>query len=207
MAAEDWFRNETWDAERASIFEDKLHRARRKEQYLRIQASTIARSNPEVAHALLDRYFALPEDFDHAQAHVDRATAFLAQGRVREALGAYESALAREALFPKLLTQAYVEFPFIVATREITSEYARALEILSLHKKRLMFPVDYFKWNAAHALIGHALNGAETPFRHARAALEAASKEHSGFRYHPSVGLVTTSLDHVVARLRKLCDS
>ena len=71
-------------------FDEKLRRARRKEQYLRIQACTLARSHPEVALKLLDRYFELQDDFDHAQAHVDRATALLALGRVGEALAAYE---------------------------------------------------------------------------------------------------------------------
>ena len=86
----DWFRNTTWDGIIERAFDEKLRRARRKEQYLRIQACTLARSHPEVALKLLDRYFELQDDFDHAQAHVDRATALLALGRVGEALAAYE---------------------------------------------------------------------------------------------------------------------
>jgi len=82
VASDDWFRNKTWDAATASVFEEKLRRARKKEQYLRIQASTIARTYPDVAHSLLDRYFELSDDFDHAQAHVDRAMAFLAQSKL-----------------------------------------------------------------------------------------------------------------------------
>ena len=85
----EWFRNTTWNASIERAFDDKLRRARRKEQYLRIQACTLARLHPDVALKLLDRYFALPNDFDHAQAHVDRATAYLALGRVAEALTAY----------------------------------------------------------------------------------------------------------------------
>ena len=71
----DWFRNTTWNKSVERAFDEKLRRAKRKEQYLRIQACTLARSYPEVALKLLDRYFELPDDFDHAQAHVDRATA------------------------------------------------------------------------------------------------------------------------------------
>jgi len=46
--SDDWFRNTTWDDAIERAFDEKLRRARMKEQYLRIQASTLARSHPEV---------------------------------------------------------------------------------------------------------------------------------------------------------------
>jgi hypothetical protein len=90
MSADDWFRNATWNEAIASAFEAKLRRAKRKEQYLRIQASMLARTSPAVAHALLDRYFELTDDYDHAQAHVDRASAYVAEERVEEAVASYD---------------------------------------------------------------------------------------------------------------------
>lgn len=201
----DWFRNTTWDDAIERAFDEKLRRARRKEQYLRIQACTLACSHPEVALKLLDRYFDLPDDFDHAQAHVDRATALIALGRVDEALAAYEAALTREAVFPNLQTQAYLDLPYIVATRGIRDQYRRALELLCGHESRLMFPVDRFRWHAAHALIAFATGEAGAAHNHAKRALEAASRDHSGFRYHPSVGLVTPQFEAVVKKLKVLC--
>jgi len=201
----DWFRNTTWDDAIERAFDEKLRRARRKEQYLRIQASTLARSNPDVALKLLDRYFELDDDFDHAQAHVDRATALLALGRVDCALAAYEAALAREAAFPNLQTQAYLDLPYIVATRGVRDQYGRALELLRRHESRLMFPVDHFRWHAAHALIVGATGEAGAVRSHAQRALEAASRDHSGFRYHPSVGLVTPQYEAIVKKLEALC--
>jgi tetratricopeptide (TPR) repeat protein len=201
----DWFRNMSWDDAIERVFDEKLRRARRKEQYLRIQACTLARSHPEVALKLLDRYFELDDDFDHAQAHVDRATALLALGRVDEALAAYEAALAREAVFPTLQSQAYLDLPYIVATRAVRDQYMRALELLGQHESRLMFPVDHFRWHAAHALIV-AATGETGPVRnHAERALQAASRDQSGFRYHPSVGLVTPQYEAVVKKLKTLC--
>jgi tetratricopeptide (TPR) repeat protein len=197
----DWFRNTTWDETIERAFDEKLRRARRKEQYLRIQACTLARDCPEVALKLLDRYFELPDDFDHAQGHVDRATALLALGRIDEALLAYEAALARESVFPNLLTQAYIELPYLVATRGISEQYKRALELLNLYQTRLMFPVDHFRWHAAYALITCATGDTETASAHANFALEAASRDHSGFRYHPSVGLVTKNYDDITRKL------
>lgn len=182
-----------------------MHRARRKEQYLRIQACTLARSHPEVALKLLDQYFSLKDDFDHAQAHVDRATALLALGRVSEAIGSYEAALAREAEFPNLQTQAYLDLPYLIATRCIRERYEYAIQLLERHAARLMFPVDRFRWHTAWALIAAEGHDAAAAKAHARHALDAAAREHSGFRYHPAVGLVTEQYDDVVKKLEGYC--
>ena len=197
----DWFRNTTWNESIERAFEKKLRRARRKEAYLRIQAGMLAPRHPEVALKLLDRYFQLPDDFDHAAAHVDRATAFLTMDRVNDAIASYEAALAREAAFPKLQTQAYLDLPYLIATRAIREQYNRALQLLQAYEARLMFPVDRFRWHAARALIAADSNEREVARLHAERAIEAANQEHSGFRYHPSVGLVTAQYDRVVGKL------
>ena len=201
----EWFRNTTWDEAIERAFDERLRRARRKEEFLRIQASTLASTHPEVALKLLDRYFKLPNDFDHAQAHVDRATALLTLGRVDEALIAYEAALAREAAFPNLKTDAYLDFPYVVAVRGIRSQYGRALELLGLHETRLMFLVDHFRWHTANALIASATGAAKAAHRHAERALDVSKRESSGFRYHPSVGLVTSQYDDAISKLEALC--
>ena len=207
MSAEDWYRNTEWTDAIAAHFEEKLRKARRKEQYLRIQASTLAPHHPAVALKLLERYFALPDDFDHAQAHVDRATALLTLGRVEDGLASYEAALAREGAFPKLQTQAYLELPFVIGVNAIESRYDRALEVLEKYKSRLTFPVDYFKWNTARALILAARGDSVGATANAKSALEAASREKSGFRHHPSVGLVTEDHRDVLQRLIRYCDA
>jgi tetratricopeptide (TPR) repeat protein len=197
----EWFRNRTWNDAVERTFNEKLRRARRKEQYLRIQASTLAVSCPEVALKLLDRYFELQDDFDHAQAHVDRATALLALGRVNDAMAAYEAALRREAVFPNLKTQAYLELPFLIATRGIREQYDRALHLLHAHEGRLMFAVDHFRWHAATAFIAADSQQHSVARLHAERALEAASCEHSGLRYHPTVGLVSAQYGSVISKL------
>jgi tetratricopeptide (TPR) repeat protein len=169
----DWFRNKTWDDTVERAFNAKLRRARGKGQYLRIQASTLATSHPLVALRLLDLYFALPEDFDHAQAHVDRATAYLALGRTRDAVDAYEAALAREAAFPKLQTQAYLNLPYLVATLGLKELYDRAVTLLDEHQNRLVFPVDHFRWNVSYALIASDLGEAATSRVYASKALRS----------------------------------
>ena len=202
----DWFRNTTWNEAVEQSFNEKLHRAKRKEQYLRIQACTLARSHPEVALQLLDRYFASKDDFDRAQAYVDRATALLALGRVNEAIESYKAALAREAESPNLQTLAYLDLPFLIATRGIREKYDDAIHALEKYKTRLAslaFPADRFRWHAAYALISAERNDAANAKVHAQSALEAAALDHSGFRYHPTVGLVTKQYDEIVQKLKE----
>lgn len=198
----DWFRNTTWSEAVERTFNEKLQRARRKENYLRIQACTLARSHPDVALRLLDRYFSLKDDFDHAQAYVDRATVLLTLGRIDEAVESYSAALAREVVFPNLLTQAYLDLPYLIATRGIRGQYSYAKHLLEHHKARLMFPVDHFRWHAACALIAAETHDSVAAKAHAQRALDAAALDHSGFRYHPTIGLVTDQYDGLIQRLK-----
>ena len=208
MSRDDWFRNTRWNPEIAEQFEAKLRRARRKGQYIRIQACTLAEREPVVALGLLDRYFAQSDErFDDAQAHVDRATALLALDRPDEAIDAYEAALKTEAKVPNVLTQAYIELPYLICVREIRDHYSRAHELLETHRTRLAFPVDHFKWNAAQAIIAGSSGRQAKARKFAGAALEFAAKAHSGFRYHAKIGLVSEEHREALRLLRAYCDS
>jgi tetratricopeptide (TPR) repeat protein len=206
MARDDWFRNTEWNNAIEEAFFAKLRRARDKAQYLRIQACTIAKSHPEVALRLLDQYFNLGQHFDRAQAHVDRASAYLSLGDIEAAFKAYESALAIEEQFPSLQTNAYLELPFLVACSGTSGRYEQAMNLLRHHKSRLTFPIDHFRWHASQALILSELNQAPTARIHARQALQAASEDHSGFRYHRGIGLVREQHEDLRSRLCKLAD-
>src|SRR5262249_61122995 len=59
MSSAEWYRHTECNEEISERFEARLKRARRKAQYLRIQACSLARSEPRVALQLLDRYFEL----------------------------------------------------------------------------------------------------------------------------------------------------
>lgn len=204
---DDWFRNTTWNDAIERAFNEKLSRARRKEQYLRIQACTLARSHPDVALRLLDRYFAMKDNFDHAQAFVDRATAFLTLGRIDEAIDSYNAALAREAEFPNLLTQAYLDLPYLIAVRAVRSQYDHAIQLLKKHANRLMFPVDHFRWHTALALMAADVGQTALAKKEAADALSAAALNHSGFRYHPTLGLVTERYDELIGKLKSIVDT
>ena len=204
MSSDDWYRNTDWNGEIAERFEARLNRARRKAQYLRIQACSLARSEPRVALQLLDRYFELGDDFDHAQAYVDQATAYRSLGQLENAVESYEQALHREAKFPNLQTEAYLELPFLIATTPIPERFDQAQSLLDQFPARLMFPVDVFRWNAAYALILAARSQESEASAYAQAALDAAGKEKSGLRYHQNLGLVGGRYPDLVRELRRI---
>ena len=201
MARDDWYRNTDWNESVEAAFITKLSRARDKAQYLRLQAGGLAEKHPRVALKLLDQYFGLGEHWDHAQAHVVRATALLCLGDTEQAIESYEAALMYEEQRPSVLTQAYLRLPFVVAVHGIKARYKQALLILNQNKSRLTFPVEHFIWNTSYALIHLDLGNVPAAKEHARAALDAASKEQSDFRYHRSVGLVDSHYDNIREQL------
>jgi tetratricopeptide (TPR) repeat protein len=201
-----WFRNVSWSPEIEQAFFRKLERARDKSQYLRIQASNLASRHPEIALRLLERYFALGEHFDMAQAHMDRAIAHLTLNQVDSAIRAYEAALAHEANFPRLKTQAFLQLPLLIAKERLSQHYDKALALLEAHQDRLVFPEDRFSWNCAIALIRSEQGDRRTAKEAARKALAASSESHSGFRYHRKVGLVQNVDVSVRQRLTELAE-
>jgi tetratricopeptide (TPR) repeat protein len=198
----EWYRNPTWNEAIERAFDEKLRCARKKAQYLHIQAATLARSHPAVALSLLGRYLDLPGEIDQAGAHVTRAEALLALGRAEEAIAEYEAALACEQAFPNVLTQAYLDLLYLIATNRIRERYEQALGLLGTYGARLTWPVEHFRWHAASALIAADRREHSTAKAEAEHALEWATRRHSGFRYHASLGLVTEQYDGVVRELK-----
>ncbi len=206
MSRDDWFRNEDWTSTIEQNFYVKLKRARRKAQYLCIQAHHLSRSHPEIALRLLNEYFALDDRFNHARAFSFQADAYLALGNIDLAIEAYEHGLAREKEFPNFRTQSWIELPYLIATRQIHAKYQRALELLNA-PDTILFPVQKFKIYAAHALILAALGDHNIASDHAKEALREAGQRHSGLRYHSELGLVGSQYEVIAARLQQIIDN
>ncbi len=204
--ATDWFRQAAWDEKTEQEFFARLSRTRsQRDQYLVIQALTIAKTVPSVALRLADRYFETKKgNFEDVRALSAKSDAYLALGKTELAIGAMKDILAIERARPNHKTTKYVDYPFLVATQRISSEYHDALEVLNERESDLMFPLDKFKWHAAKSLILHALRKVSDSKVHAALALAAAQAKMSGFRYHQNLGLVGEAYKDTILALREI---
>jgi hypothetical protein len=87
--------------------------------------------------------------------------------------------------------------------RGVRSRFDRALKVLRDHRSQLTFPVEHFKWNAAQAIIANDRGLRDQAQKFAATALEFAARDHSGFRYHPDIGLVSDEHAEALRQLRK----
>ena len=94
----DWYRNETWDDEIEREFFAKLKRARsQRDQYLAVQALSLAEPCPEVAIQLTHHYFETRTDsFNDARPLLARARAYRPLTNVQSAIEAYQAAIDKE---------------------------------------------------------------------------------------------------------------
>jgi hypothetical protein len=88
VAADDWFRQANWTEQIEREFFVKLAKTRtQRDQYLAIQAMTLANAQPEVALRLVDIYFKTKTtSFNDVRALDARARANQALGRVSESV-------------------------------------------------------------------------------------------------------------------------
>ena len=195
-----------WDETIEEAFFAKLKRARDKAQYLVIQAIHLVPSYPKVALQLLDKYFELDDRFNQTRAFDAQALAYLELDDVTHAILSYERALDAEQTTRGMQTRAYVDLPFLVASRNVESLFQRCLKLLAESRDRPAFPVDHFKWHASQALILNALGEGTDAKRAACEALSWATKTDSGFRYHRRLGLVEGKYKATEARLLVICN-
>ncbi len=207
MADPHWYRNTTWTPEIAARFEQKLHRARDKADYLRIQAIYLTRAYPKVALELVDRYLAIPNQRQQALGHCTRAEALETLGRLDDAVTAYEAALARESECPNWQTNAYLELPTLIVQHEMVRHYGRAAEVLTANFDKLAFPVSLFQWHAAYSLVLEFKGDISAARAHARAALDAAAADHAGIERHPRLGLVGKRQTGLLSRIKHIAAS
>ncbi|SGZ09242.1 Putative uncharacterized protein [Moritella viscosa] len=147
---------------------------------------------------MVDEYFESRKDqFDDVRALLARAIAFMALGDLEKCVATYKEILQREKEFSKHQTGVYLDYPYLVATQKIESEFTNALDVLNEHIDRLTFPLDHYKWHASKAIISS--DGSE-----AKKALEAAKVKRSGFRFHQDVGLVGKEHEKTIKQLCKI---
>ncbi|MCC6651313.1 MAG: hypothetical protein IT348_09225 [Candidatus Eisenbacteria bacterium] len=199
LVRDDWFRRRTWtEADQVEFFA-RLHRSRsaeRKAEYARIQAYELhAADGARYAHEalkLLDLIAASWMDSTfRALVHVQRAECLRDLGREAEAIAAYRETFEEQRLLPTVHTNAHFDFAWWVAVsgrQELFDEALNVLVEFSL-EGGITFPASTYLAEGARALIWHARGEHNLASAHARVAMDAAGRKHSGLSRHPTVGL------------------
>jgi tetratricopeptide (TPR) repeat protein len=197
--ANDWYTKTSWnDADQADFFAH-LKRSRgagNKAEYLVRQADRLERvGSPELLQAaimLLDKMLAeFPEPFRLTEAYGQKASCLRKLGDLDQAIVNYRRALEAEQKFPNHRTQVLHEFGRLVVENKLTQLYDEALAVLDeMELPGRKFPSQIYKGYGIRALIAAHKGEIESAWKLAQVALDAAAKDHSGFRYHPNLGLV-----------------
>jgi tetratricopeptide (TPR) repeat protein len=207
MAA-DWFRKRSWSQEDQRDFWQRLARAREYNhaQYVFVQGYTLVEAGAQYraeAIALFDYVIdRFSDSITFVQALSAKADCLFSSGDTEGALIYYGQAIQRMRVKPNVQTWAWLEFAWIVATKELSDHYEATLDLLDeFGSERQLFPVVAFRFFGCRALIHSACGRTDLAAGAARAALEAADKEVSGLRYHPKIGIVGSSYDDIRTRL------
>lgn len=205
---DDWFRRTTWDSDDQEAFFARLKRSRgqfHKAQYLRIQAYYLQKNYPDEALKLLEMIREeFPEPFELASTYLQTAQCLVALGKKEESIQWFRKVLIQEEEHKGVQTTGYLDFPTFIVTDERKELYSEAKKILLQHVGRLTFPVDKYRWNMAMALIEWEDGNLTKASDHASEAIKASKLEHSGFRYHPNVGLVKKQDKRIRKSLNKI---
>ena len=212
VAGDDWFRRTRWSDRDREEFNARLHRSRensRKAQYLRIQAFHLAQAGLHAAAIeLVDRLLTeFPVEFEMASAHQQKAESLVKLGRTAEAIEEYRAALQSERDHPGVRTGAWLGFAWLVAGESRTELYDEILDVLDEFYREyapLTFPVDTYRFLAVKSVIADSKGDARAAAEFARRALAEAAREHSGLRYHPTLGLVHSQPKKMEKTLREL---
>ena len=210
MSSDDWYRRTTWTDEDRVAFNARLERARRynRPQYLRIQAVHLADvGNHSAALEMLTQFLKLDDgSIDLAQAQLQRAEALLATGNEEEAIIAFRASLDAERKRPNVQTEAWLLFPWFIVEVQNIQLYAEAHDVLTEFSKvrSPSFPISDYRFQCIKAIL-LAHDGDLTQAKgFAHQALAASNAKHSGYRYHPKLGLVQDTNTTVHERVSRI---
>ncbi len=212
MGKEDWYRRTTWTPRDQELFFGRLRRSRSdlaKAQYLRIQALYLQQeaSPPlyEEALKLLELFFReCPHPADLGSAYLQKAQCLEALGDLDGSLRAFRDALRADRAGSGVRTNAPLEFAVFAVRHGRNDLYDEVLNGLEGAESHLLFPATEYKLGMVLAIIAWETGELEEARKHAQIALKAAQKEHSGLRYHPTVGLVERVDEGLHHRLLKI---
>ncbi|MEX2171881.1 MAG: hypothetical protein WD851_21350 [Pirellulales bacterium] len=143
-----------------------------------------------------------------AQAHLQKAQCHVKLNEYDAALTEFRASLDAERAFKNVQTNCWLEFPWFLVAHEMSDYYDEATTV---HKEfrtdsKLAFPISRYQYSVVQAFLAAACGERDLAKAHAQAALKCAAENHSGFQYHPNLGLVDYIDPQIRSRLSKLID-
>ena len=143
-----------------------------------------------------------PDSINFVQSLSAKADCLLSSGDVDGAILYYDRAIEQMRIKPNIQTWAWLDLTWLVATRRLSRQYERALDLLDeFGRKQQLFPVVAFRIHGSRALIQSARGQTDLGAQAARIALSFADTDSSGLRYHPKIGLVGARFEDIRAQL------
>ncbi len=211
MSKDEWFRRKSWSRADEEQFLARLGRSRsvgNKSQYAMIQAMTLREHGLiEPAIVLLNRVIdEWPDRLHLASAHLELAECYGDLQQSDRAIHHYRESLAAEEAFPNVLTQAWLLFPWFILSHEFTQHFEEAEKVILDREgtRRRDLPIEIYRWAAAKALFSDHREDQSSAEHFALIAWDAAQKSHSGYRYHPDIGLVRNTQSGIHQRIAML---
>ncbi|MGI9394912.1 MAG: hypothetical protein ACR2OY_09720 [Boseongicola sp.] len=190
--SEDWYRNTEWSDKTREAFFAKLKRSRsQRDQYLAIQALTLAPHEPDAALDLATLYFdTRTDDFDDNRVRLAQARAFSAAGRLDDAADTFRQAALADAANPTFKTNSAVEYARFVVENALTHRYREVALWMGDIEAVFLLPREGYLWHGIHAAISADDNNPSEAQRHAGLALDYAARTKSSIPNHPALGLI-----------------
>jgi tetratricopeptide (TPR) repeat protein len=195
----DWYRRKRWQKTDEQEFFLKLARARKdgRAQYLKIQAIELVATKDiallEVAETLLNQMLTeYPDDnFNKASALHTLGDIYKLKKDYKQAIDYYKQALDFEKIYPKVQTQAYLDYSELIVKTGNFDQFGELESLLLERYSGLMFPVEKYKVNAILSIINKYKGRLQEAKHFAEIAEQFATAETSGLRYHKYLGVVT----------------
>lgn len=202
----DWFRNTDWSPEIAGAFQKRLTRARgQRDEYLAIQAMTLAGGHPQAALELSRQFFETRQiPFRDSDVFWTMATAYRRMGDFNAAVEHFLKALDVERQRTNVQGLSRFDLPYMVAVHGLTDWYDTALKIQQEFDLTTPFPMTGFQVQCARALIAADRGQGDAAQEAAAQALELAGQTSNAIGAQDDIGLVGEVPKDVLCRLRQL---
>lgn len=213
MHKDDWFRSCSWDEAAQTLFWQKLSRARgahSKSQYVRIKALSLQQTREpakiRAAIGLLQHIQAeWPDEFDTSSVLNQLAECSELEGRLEDCLHYYSGVFASQRKRPGLMTQAHLDYGWLVICHPFPNHYEQALAILDEFHGVTPFPVNVFRASTIRAILLSRSDREDVrAAEFAATALAAARMTEAPLRYQPKLGLVKHVGSDILAELEAL---